>query len=111
LDNHFKGKEDVARPLYNKLQEKIKKIGPLTVESLPCCIHLVGTYTFAAVYALKDKIRIHFALDYGLESPRIDKSSQVAKNRYQYSIDVKKEGEIDAELISWLKHAYNLKKT
>ena len=56
LDNHFKGKEDVARPLFKKLKERVEKnIGAFRVESLPCCIHLVGTHTFAAVYALKKK--------------------------------------------------------
>jgi len=112
LDNHFRGREEVARPLYNRLEEEIKKkIGPFKVESLPCCIHLVSTFTFAAVYALKNKIRIHFALDHKLESPRIDKSSQISKNRYQHSIDIEKGDEIDKELISWLKHAYNSERT
>jgi hypothetical protein len=68
----------------------------------------VGTYTFAAVYALKNKIRIHFTLDYKLENPRIDKSSQMSKKRYLYSIDIEKEDEINKELISWLKQAYDL---
>jgi len=111
LDKHFKGKEEVARPLYNNLKTKIKKnIGSFKVESLPCCIHFVSTLTFAAVFALKDKIRIHFTLDYELESSRIDKFTQMSTNRYLYSIDIEKEDEIDKELISWLKQAYNLKK-
>src|SRR5512136_1743666 len=72
LDRHFKGKETM-KPLYEKLKNEIKKdIGPFWVESLPCCIHFVTSpaYTFAAVYALKDRIRIHFGLSHKLRSSR-----------------------------------------
>ena len=110
LDNHFKGKEKIARPLYDKLREQIEKdIGPLKVESLPCCIHFVSTYTFAAVYALRNKIRIHFTSNHELQNSRIQKSSQMSNNKYMYSVDIEKSDEIDEELISWLKHAYSLR--
>lgn len=110
LDNHFKGKEKIARPLYNKLKEQIEKnIGPLKVESLPCCIHFVSTYTFAAVYALRNKIRIHFTLNHELENLRIKKSFQMSKNKYLCSVDIEKSDEIDEEVISWLGQAYNLR--
>ncbi len=113
LNKHFKGKEEVARPLYNKLKAEIEKsIGPLKVESLPCCIHFVTTsdaYTFAAVYALRDKIRIHFGSGQEIKSPRIDKSAKVSANKYMHSIDINSAKEIDSELLSWVKQAYNLK--
>lgn len=111
LDKHFKGKEDVARPLYNRLKSVIEKnIGPLKVESLPCCIHFVSDHTFAGVYALRDKIRIFFTLDYRLKSSRINKRfTQMSANRYLYTIDIGNEDEIDKELISWLKQAYGSK--
>ena len=86
-----------------------KKIGPLKVESLPCCIHFVSTYTFAAVYALRNKIRIHFTLDHELENLRIKKTSQISNTKYLYSVDIEKSDEIDEELISWLRQAYNLR--
>ena len=110
LDNHFKGREEIARPLYEKLREQIEKnIGPFKVESLPCCIHFVSTYTFAAAYALRNKIRIHFTLNHELQNLRIKKSSQMSNNKYLYSVDIEKSEEIDKELISWLRQAYNLR--
>ena len=114
LEKHFAGKEAVARPLYNMLRETIEKdIGPVKVESLPCCIHFVvnyEAYTFAAVYALKDRIRIHFGSDRELKSPRIDKSAKVSAGKYMHSIDIRAGAEIDKELVSWLRQAYNLKR-
>ncbi|NYZ60771.1 hypothetical protein H0O01_03680 [Candidatus Micrarchaeota archaeon] len=106
---HLAGKE-VGKKLYNALIAKMKKeIGKFRVESLPCCIHFVSTYTFAAVYALRDKIRIHFTLDHKLESPRIIRFSQIAAKRYMYSIDIKDEGELDKELLGWIKEASKTK--
>ncbi len=110
IEKHFKGKEEVARPLFEELKETINKnIGEFKIESLPCCIHFVSTYTFAAVYALRNKIRIHFTLNHKLESPRIDKFSQMSANRYLYSIDIEDKKGFDKELIKWLKEAYNSK--
>lgn len=109
---HLEGKGKLANSLYEILKEKIKKeIGFFRIESLPCCIHLVKdpAYTFAGVYILKDKIRIHFTLSYKLENPRIDKFSQMSANRWLYSLDVKQEEEIDKELLGWLKKGYGLK--
>ncbi len=107
LDKHFEGKEKVARPLYNKLTKQIEEqIGPLKVESLPCCIHFVSTYTFGAVYALRNKIRVTFASNRKLESPRIKKSTQMSKTRYLCAVDLERPDAIDEELVSWLREAY-----
>lgn len=112
VEKHFEMK-DFAKTLYNDLEATMnKQIGPFYVESLPCCIHFVTSlaYTFAAVYALRDRIRIHFTLDHKLNSERIEKFSQISKTRFKYSIDIKSDNEINKELINWLKQAYYLKK-
>jgi len=108
LDKHFKGKERVARPLYDKLTEQIEEnIGALKVESLPCCIHFLSTYTFGAVYALRNKIRVTFTLNRKVENPRIKKFSQMSNTKYLYAVDLGSLDKIDEELISWLREAYN----
>jgi len=110
MDNHFKGKEGIARPLFNYLIGKIKEeVGNFKVVSLPCCIHLATSSSFAGVYALRDRIRIHFTLDHELKNPRISKFTKMSKNRYLYSIDIKGKDEIDEELLSWLSLAYNMR--
>lgn len=110
VSEHLKGKEKIAKPLYNELKEKIREnIGPFKVESLPCCIHFVSSYTFAAVYAMKDKIRIHFSLNKKLASSRL-RSQQFSASRYMYELSIKDKKELDAELIGWLKLAYRLRR-
>lgn len=108
VEKHLAGKNP---ELYDKLRAVIRKnAGPFKVESLPCCIHFVrGTFTFAAVYVLKNKIKIHFGLNRVLKSSRINKSAKMSSTKYLYSVDVSHEKEIDRELLGWIAEAYNLK--
>lgn len=109
LENHFKGKKDLAKPLFEEFVKRIeKKIGKIKVESLACCIHLVSGSTFAAVWARKDRIKIDFRLDYKIANPRIRREVRMSANRYLYYLDLTDKSEIDAELLSWLKEAHNL---
>jgi len=105
LAKHFKNKE-FAKALYDELLDKLeKKAGRIKIESLPCCVHFVSSYSFGAAYALKDGIRVHFSLRRKIASPRISRSAQIAANRFQYGIDIKEKSEIDSELLGWLKEA------
>ena len=110
LKNHFKGKEDIAKPLFDDLVAKIKKnIGPLKVQSLECCIHLDRISSFGAVFARKDKIRISFALNKKISSPHFSQVVKMSSVQYKYVVDITKKSEINKQLINWLKLAYNLK--
>ncbi len=109
LKNHFQGKEQVARPLFDELVKKIRKYaGPLTVDSVPCCIHLVHGQTFAAVWALKDKIRVDFRLDENIKDPRIFRKVKMSPNRYLYYLDIREKSRIDKKLLYWIKESYKL---
>lgn len=110
LPQHFKGKEK-ARELFDYLKAQIeKKIGPVKIESLECCIHFVGNYTFGACWALKDKIRIDFRVDYPIQTKREHKLNKISANRYLYYFDIYEKSEIDAELLNWMHDSYSLNK-
>ncbi|MFC1663004.1 DUF5655 domain-containing protein [Patescibacteria group bacterium] len=110
LKKHFSNKGDLTKSLYKDLQSKItKNIGSFKVRSLPCCIHFDRTATFVGVYAMKDKIRLHFSLDKKLNSKRIKKYSSMSAKRFLFELDIINKKEIDKELIGWLGRAYQLK--
>lgn len=110
LEKHFVGK-DKAWELFKYLESQIKKkVGPIKIESLPCCIHFVGSYTFGACWALKDKIRIDFRVDKPIKTRREHKMANISANRYLYYFDIADKAEIDAELLSWLRDSYRLNK-
>ncbi|MDD5172348.1 MAG: DUF5655 domain-containing protein [Candidatus ainarchaeum sp.] len=108
---HFQGKKAALRPLYNELLKRLrKKVGPFKIEALNCCIHLVTTFTFVAVYALSDQLRISFSSDKKFVSPRIRAFQGGSANRYLYEVNIKNGKEIDSELLGWLKQAHDLGK-
>lgn len=109
LEFHFKNKE-AARNLFNTLFDRINtNIGNCKIISIPCCVHLFGTYDFLAVLPKKDKLEIRFALDRVLESNRLRTSVPLSHKHFKNCIDINNEDEIDKELLSWLSEAYHLK--
>ena len=84
-------------------------MGNFKVESLECCIHLVSTFTFAAVKIFKDKIRVDFSLSRKIKSDRITHFTPMSAHRFLYCVDVMKEEDIDQELMDWILEAHDKK--
>jgi hypothetical protein len=49
-------------------------------------------------------------LNYKLTGERISKVEQASQNRFHHTIKLTSEKDIDKELLTWLKQAYELKK-
>src|SRR4030042_5887379 len=84
LEQHFRNK-DKAKELFDCLVRQINaKVGKCEVISIPCCVHLFGSYDFLAALPKKDRLEIRFALDRKLDTPRIKQcvkmSAKVFKN-------------------------------
>jgi hypothetical protein len=109
VENHFKNKENV-RPLFEEFKKKLEEaVGPFKVRSLHCCMHFVSDFSFLATFPMKDRIKIHFVVGRRIENPRIVNSVKITKKNYKYRVDVRTKEELDDELMSWLKDAYNLR--
>jgi hypothetical protein len=109
LEQHFIEKLH-GQLLYKKLKLTLQKtLDPFKIESLECCIHFVGTFTFAAVKIFKDKISIDFSLNHNVVNKRIKKVIQMSTNRFLHSVDIFTENEINAELIEWIQEAHDKK--
>jgi hypothetical protein len=110
LSQHFEGKL-LGKNLYDLLTQTIKRrITTFKVESLHCCIHLVSTFTFAAVKIYQNKIQVEFSLNNKIESKRIKHVVQTSAHRFLYYVDVTTAEDIDKELIEWVREAHDSKK-
>ena len=108
IEQHFKNKS-YSKNLFKKLVKEIEKeVGKIKIESLPCCIHLVSSYTFSGIWLLRDKLRLDFRVDYPIDSERIIKQEKISTNRYLYYIEIQEDKDIDKELIGWIKDSYFL---
>jgi hypothetical protein len=109
LEQHFKNKQK-AKELFDHLVRRIEEsVGKCKVISLPCCVHLFGTYDFLAVLPKKDKVEIRFALNRKLNTPRLKVAVPMSSKVFKNCFDIASPHEIDREFMSWLKESYHLK--
>jgi hypothetical protein len=109
LSDHFANK-DKAKELFDFLVGRVNaKIGPCKIISIPCCVHLFGTYDFLAALPKRDGLEIRFALDHELKSPRITQRVPLSQTNIKYCLHVHSKEEIDEELLGWLNQSYHLK--
>ncbi len=106
IENHFKNKP-YSKEIFENLKKEIEvNIGPLKIDSLPCCIHLISNYTFSGVWALKDRIRMDFRTTRKIKSKRILKNYNLFSKYYMNYTEIKTKKDIDKEFLSWIKEAY-----
>src|ERR1700740_1198108 len=108
--SHLENKEPVVTEIYERLIDELQKFGPLKIEPKKTSIHLGNRFGFAGVYTRKNYVNLEVHLNHKLTSKRVSKVEQASANRYHHTIKLTDPDEIDSELLTWLKDAYDLKK-
>lgn len=108
IEKHLAGKSEHALALYDSFIKQLRlKVGEFSIESLPCCIHLVhNVYTFAAVYVMRDKIRLHILAQAPVDDPRAGAIFKMSDKRFAYSVDISNLSELDDQLFEWMRQSY-----
>jgi len=110
----FSGHED-ALPLYERLREAIlREIEGVSIEVRRTQISFRTRYLFAAVSFLPVRrkaqrppvwLTVTFGLPHRLDDPRIDACSEPYPNRRTHHVLLGAVGEIDGQLLAWLREA------
>jgi hypothetical protein len=108
--DHLKDKEQIVTDIYEKLITDLQKFGQLKIEPKKTSIHLGNRFGFAGVYTRKDYINLEVHLNYKLTSDRVSKVEQASVNRFHHTIKLTNPKDVNKELLTWLKAAYDLKK-
>jgi hypothetical protein len=90
------------------LIKELEKFGPLRVDAVRTSINLIAKHHLGGVRALRDGLRVGFVLERKLTDRRILRSEWVGRVRYAHSVRLTSPEEVDAQLLSWLKEAYEL---
>ena len=93
---------------YDALLAKLVSLGPVVVEPKKTSVHLKIRTAFAGVHARKDHLIVQIVLDAPVTSGRVFKTEQVSKNRFHNHVRVASPQDVDDELMSWLRSAYQL---
>ncbi len=108
IASHFASKAPVVRKIYDKLLRTLKQFGPIVEEPKKTSIHLVNATALAGVATRRDSIILTIKSNRKLTSPRIHKTERVSAKRFYHEVKLTSPAEIDAELIRWLKAAYEM---
>ncbi|MBZ5553293.1 MAG: DUF5655 domain-containing protein [Acidobacteriia bacterium] len=108
VSSHFEGKDPVVRQIYDLLVSRVKRLGPVVEEPKKTSIHFVNETALAGVATRKTCLVLTIKSSRPLASPRIHKTLQVSANRFHHEVKLLSLGEVDVELMGWLKEAYAL---
>lgn len=108
--DHLRGKDPIVAKIYERLITEVRKFGPVGIEPKKTSIHLVNRFGFAGVYTRKEYINLEVHLNRKLTGKRVAKVEQASANRYHHTIRLSDPKEVDKELLTWLREAYELKK-
>ena len=108
--DHLRDKDPMVAKIYARLKAELQKFGRVAIEPKKTSIHLINRFGFAGVYTRKEYINLEVHLNRKLTSKRVSKVEQASANRYHHTIRLSDVKEVDKELLTWLREAYELKK-
>ena len=108
VKSHFDSKDAVTKTVYQQLLKGVKKFGRVIEDPKKTSIHLVNKTAFAGVATRNKAIVLTIKSDRELSSPRFHKSEQTSARRFHHEVKLTSIAEVDAELLDWLKAAYEL---
>jgi hypothetical protein len=82
--------------------------GPLRVDAVKTSINLIAKHHLGGARVLKNGLQIGFVLGRKLADRRILRSEWVGGSKYAHSVRLTSPGEVDAQLLGWLREAYEL---
>jgi hypothetical protein len=104
----FDKSDPAVRATYERLLIRVRRIGPVTAEQNKTSIHLKSGAAFAGVHPLKSRLDLSIVSAEPITDPRVTKRDRISASRYHNIVAINSPHDIDAQLIEWLKRAYEL---
>jgi hypothetical protein len=108
VESHFTDKSPVVRAVYDRLIAETAKFGNVVQEPKKTSIHLVNKTAFAGVSTRKTALMLNIKSDAPIIHPRFPKNEKLSAKRYHQEVKLTDPSEVDAELLGWLRQAYEL---
>jgi hypothetical protein len=108
LDEHFAGRLPAVKLTYERLLQAVRGFGDVTEDPKKTSIHLNRTSAFAGVATRNDGILLTIKAPVDVRSERILRHERASANRWHLVLRLRAPRDVDAELLSWLKVAYDM---
>lgn len=106
VEMHLRGRDENIINAYNKLMSVVNSFGPLQISPTKHAIIVASRSTFLALKPKKNILDIEFLLSREVNEFPVHKTFRVSKKRVAHFVRVDKSDQIDKQLVSWLKEAF-----
>jgi len=107
IESHFEARPK-AKAIFDVLVARLKSFGPMSVDAVKNSINLVARHHFGSAHPSKAGLRVGFLLHRKVETERITSHEWAGGAHWGHHVKLKNPGDIDEELLAWLKEAYDL---
>ena len=108
VDHHFRGKDTQLRQTYELLIARLREFGPLRVDAVKASINLASKYHFGGISVRRDYLRLGFLSHEIIKDHRIIRTESLGPKKAGHSVILRSPGDVDDQLMTWLKRAYSL---
>ncbi|HEX8692348.1 MAG TPA: DUF5655 domain-containing protein [Longimicrobium sp.] len=102
---------ETVRQTYGRLLIALRGFGEVAEDAKKTSIHLAPGPegpAFAGVHPRKSALLLNVRSAAAIDGPRIRKTEQVSRNRFHNELLLATPDDVDAELVGWLRDAYQL---
>ncbi len=104
----FDKSDPAVRATYDRLLVHVRRIGPVVAEEKKRSIHLKSRAAFAGVHPLKSRLDLDIVSAEPIAHPRVTKRDRISASRYHNVVSLSTPRDVDAQLVAWLRSAYEL---
>ena len=108
IKKQFQNREPGPRAAYDALLAGLREFGPVKEAPKETSIHLEKNSGFAGVHPRQKHFNLEFRTNYAINDPRIARTQRLSANRFEHTVKVDDPAQVDAQLLGWLKDAYEL---
>jgi hypothetical protein len=108
VESHFTKSTETVRATYGAVLTAARALGRVSEEPKKTSIHLVRSSAFAGVATRRNGLILTLKAARNVASPRVRRAEQASANRWHLEIPLASPEEVDAELRTWLRQAYDL---
>jgi Domain of unknown function (DUF5655) len=108
VKEHFENRAPEVKATYAAILKAAKKFGPVKEEAKKTSIHLVRKSAFAGVATRKTALILTLKSDSDIANKRIAKREQASAHRWHLEVKLENPEQVDGEILTWLKQAYEL---
>ena len=94
--------------VYSRLLKAVGRFGPIREERGDRSVLLRSRGGFLGIHPKRDGLDLQIVTDHVIRAARVNKVDRVSASRFHVHVRVASTADIDAQLLDWLREAYDL---